>query len=584
MSREPIEIIELDLDYCSLTYGSSPCTAVLGTTGEFKCFNTFFSCQDQANYDKTSKTYRFTQPRPSYPKGALYFPYLKSSSGRSATANIAGSDESLDSLGRRATISATFYDAPYHDRGIDKYAPERLSGAAQSSAVGYNPADVGTFWTKLKSRNQNYAGRPIRQLTGYIEDGVLSIDKTRHFIITGINGPDSNGKVTVKGKDVLSLASNDKAVAPAANLGQLGGPVTSLAGQSFTLTPSGIGNSEYETSGYAAIGSELVYFTRSGDVVTLTQRGLNGTQAADHDVDDSFQQSFSPRLSRIDTVIRDLLLIAGVDSSFIPFTDWQAECDRWASTLFLTADIMKPEGVSGLIGELAILGVTIWWDELDQEIKLRINRPIDKETPIEINDSDNIIGITQDDNDEDRLTEILFSTVQIDPSKGVSKDNFTRSRLTVDATSKLANSYGDTRIKEIFCRWLNHGSDSLVRILSIRLLNRFKIQPIRYVIEADVKDDLSVVDVVELTSRVITEVDGNLKPQLTQVIMREDMDIGHSVKFTVQRFQFDQRYGFITEDSRPDYPSSTDAQKLRGAYISDATLKFGDGGEAYKFI
>ena len=56
--KEILEIVELDLDTCSLTYGNSPCTAS-GPAAK-KCFNTFFTCQDQVNYDKSTKTFRFS--------------------------------------------------------------------------------------------------------------------------------------------------------------------------------------------------------------------------------------------------------------------------------------------------------------------------------------------------------------------------------------------------------------------------------------------------------------------------------------------------------------------------------------------
>jgi len=36
---------------------------------------------------------------------------------------------------------------------------------------------------------------------------------TRTFFITGFSGPDSNGRVNISGKDVLTLAANDKAKA-----------------------------------------------------------------------------------------------------------------------------------------------------------------------------------------------------------------------------------------------------------------------------------------------------------------------------------------------------------------------------------
>jgi len=53
----------------------------------------------------------------------------------------------------------------------------------------------------------------------------------------------------------------------------------------------------------------------------------------------------------------------------------------------------------------------------------------------------------------------------------------------------------------------------------------------------------------------------------------------------LQKFTFDKRYGFITENTRPLYTASSDAQKARGAYFVDEnTLEVGDGGKPYVFI
>jgi hypothetical protein len=467
---------------------------------------------------------------------------------------------------------------------MDKYQADRVSGAAQLSGIGYNPREVGTFWSKFKARNPNYANRPMRKIDGFLTDGVLTIDKTRHYIITDIKGPNTNGQITIEGRDILKLAEDDRAVAPQPSRGKLGADIAIDNGVSFDLIPATIGD-EYPASGFAAIGSELVSYTRSGDTITLTGRGVSGTTARAHRVNDSFQVSYSPRRRRIDEVIRDLLLLASVDEAFIPFSDWQAEVTRWAPTLALTADIMKPEGVAKLIGELAVLGVSIWWDEIDQEIKLQVNRPVDLENVNVFSDRNNNIEAFSYDRADDRITEVLFNTVQIDPSRGVSADNFLRGSYIVSPVEKLPNAFGDTRIKTINCRWLNQGDDANVRIISLRLLDRFRLAPIRYEVTVDWRDDLSLVDVVQLESYIATDETGNLQPQLSQVIMREDDVIGHRVKLTLQKFQFDKRYGFITENDRPVYSSSSDAQKARGAYfVDEMTLVFGDGEGPYRFI
>lgn len=50
LSRKPFRFVELVLDSCGLTYGTAPCTA----SGDDKCFNKRFTCQDPENFDSPS--------------------------------------------------------------------------------------------------------------------------------------------------------------------------------------------------------------------------------------------------------------------------------------------------------------------------------------------------------------------------------------------------------------------------------------------------------------------------------------------------------------------------------------------------
>lgn len=580
--REPIQIVEIDLDYCSRTFGVGACTASLGGDVLRKCYNTWSTCRLKSAYNKTALTLKFIQQSASMPRGDNYIPALVSASMRGGEVNIAGSDDRLSSLGQRAKVSCKFVDLVDSDRLTDKYQAERVSGDAQIDEGGYNPRDRLTFWTKLKARNPNYAGRPLRIIDGYLDGGVLTVDTTRHYVITAFDGPDSSGNVTIEAKDVLTLADDEKALAPAASNGFLSADITASQ-TSITLLPAGVG-SEYAASGWAVIGSEIVSFTRSGDVMTIG-RGQRGTEAASHSVNDTVQQTFSVRRARVDDTIYDLLVnYAGVPASYIPTADWADEIDRWAATLKLTADICKPEGVAKLIGELAILGLSIWWDDAAQKIRLKVNRPPDTDTVSEISDDKSLIKIEQEDREEDRLTRVGFWTVQIDPTKGLSTDNFLRQRLVVDVDAENVNNYNGQRNKVIYCRWLNHGADSLVRVLAKRLLLRFNRQPVRYILEVDKKDDMALADVMRLNSRVNADESGKPANTLMQVIKREETRSGHSLKFTAQKFQFDQRYGYITENTRLVYSSSSAAQKARGCYIVGNTLTFGDGTGPYLMI
>ena len=100
----------------------------------------------------------------------------------------------------------------------------------------------------------------------------------------------------------------------------------------------------------------------------------------------------------------------------------------------------------------------------------------------------------------------------------------------------------------------------------------------------DINDDTALTEVLNVTSFVITDDDGGGVSQLMQVLKREEVINGHHVKLTAQQFAFDDRYGYITENTRPIYGSSSTAQKARGAYMVGGSLTFSDGLKAYKFI
>lgn len=589
-NREPIQLVEIDIDYCSLTYGTAPCTASLSSITPNKCFNTYATCQVKPVFDKTVKTIKFVNNRQNLPKGLNAYPCLEERgiTAFSSTVNIAGSDPRLGSFGRRGTVSVKLKDFVSDDVGLDKYQTERLSGAAQFSTVGYNPVDRGTFFTKLKARFPFYAGRPLRVIDGYVDNGTLVDTQTRYFIITNIVGPDNDGNVEIEGKDVLALADDKKAVAPKPSRGKLGGNITAASGQVFTLTPSGIG-SEYPASGWATIGSEVVSFTRSTDTITLTGRGLYGTVAASHNSGDSFQEALNIQAARIDDTIYDLLVnYANVPASFCPLvTEWEPEITKWLSALELDTVITKPTGVSQLIGELAVLGVSVWWDEVGQKIKLLANHPVQDEMITPLSDRNDIKAIEQEDRDEDRLTQVHFYSKQSDPTKShTDKSNYDQINVLVDSDAESVNAYNDTKFTEVFCRWLNNGADAIVRTLAIRLLKRFNTPPKHYTILLDAKDrDIGLADVIELDSRIITDETGLPVTALLQVIKTTQKRSGHEIEIVAQSFNYDGKYGVIMENTAPVYGSATDEQKRNGAwFVNGSTLVFPDGASPYLFI
>ena len=589
IKREPVQIVEIDIDFCTLTYGTGSCTAVLGTDSQRKCFNSWNTCPVKTSFVKGSLTLRFINSRSNLPiDGNIYFPTLDSVSAFSSSVNIAGSNPKLGQLGKRGKVTVQLQDFPYHDRYTDKYADERVSGDAQVDEGGYNPVDRGTFWTKFKKRHPNYAGRPLRVKNAYIlEDGTLSVEQTRHFIITDLVGPSDNNSVTLEAKDILSLAEKQAAVAPKASNGQLASDITTANSISFDLTPAGIGDDEYPASGYAAMGRELVQYTRSSDTITLTARGEESTEAKEHKTGATFQQALRYTNQNIDDVVTDLLTnYTSIDPTFIPSADYAAEIDVWAPNVLINTTIVKPTSVAELLGEMSVLGTSIWWDDVAQEVKLAQNKPLDfQQVPTAISDDDSIKAIDQKDRDEERITQVHFYSVQTDPFGGVKdKSNYDRINVTLDPDAQNVNNYNETRIREVFCRWLNVGNDIAVNLASSRLLKRFNSAPIYTTITLDAKDiSIGLFDILNVTSRVITDGAGKPLASKLQVVEKTETRSGHEVKIVAQSYNYPDARGFIMVNTAPDYSSATEEEKNGGCYIiAAANSSFPDGREAYQ--
>lgn len=577
-----VQIVEIDIDTCSRTWGVSPCMAEFSTLNVRKCYNTFSTCQYKQAYNKAVNTLRFIDPSYSV-KNGNYIPALVSVGGYSQEVNIAGYSSNVGGLGKRASIDITLLDFTDRDTLTDKYWSQRMDGTAQTDEPGYDPITRGTFWTKFKARNPNYAGRPCRVIQAHYDaSGALVYDKIRNYVMDHIKGPGNSGRVTITVKDILALADNKKAQAPKQNQGKLLEDIDESA-TSATLTPAGIGDIEYPSSGLVTIGSEIIAFTRVGDALTM-QRGQKGTQPSSHTANDAVQVAFNVERVRADIVLRTLLTDYGqIPPEWINVPEWTAEFDRWGNNFYLSTTICKPEGVAKLVGEINQLGVTVWWDEVAQLIRVKLNHPPD-ESPADWSDRNNIISITQEDNDDERATRIALNTVQIDPTKGVNADNFKRSYLAVFVDGEHPDMYGESRTQTINSRWLNHGADATAWIIARRLLNRYRVAPVTYTVKVDYKDDLSLTDVVRLDSHVVADETGQSAPTLTQVFYRKDDRPGSDLTVYLQRFQFDARYGVITENDRPDYNSSNEAQKLKGSYFVGPTLVFSDGTGPYQFV
>lgn len=517
-SREPIYIVEIEQDYCSLNYGVAPCTAQVGVTGSDKCYNTEASCQDLPNYNNVPKVYRFCQMLSPHPKGLEAIPALKSVS-------ISPSQIKLDGgLSINASVSLTFDDFPSTDIDIDKYVNER----------SYIALERGTYWTKWRARNPNYQGRPLRVLSGYLnDDGSYDVAnfQARHYIIESIDA--SGSSCSIVAKDPLKLASRNRAQVPAPSKGKLDAALTG-ASVNAVLDDT----SEYTAGDYIRISDEVMLIDSVDSPTDLTvTRAQYNTTAKDHSAGDTVQRC-EVYSGQVNTVIDALLQSAGVDPAFIPSAEWQAEADDWLRGNY-EAIITEPTDVNTLLKELGEQAPhSLYWDERTQTIKFNAVKPPPGSANT-YNERDHFIegSFSVKDERDLQLSTIMVYFGQIDPTQKLDETNNYRqiyARINSDAIAR----YGTNNIKRIYSRWISSTNEAQARVLAAKTGQRFGIVPRAISFSLDAKDaGLWAGQTMKAEHRYITDFSGAPDATFFQVLsVRES----NNYRYQAIEYTFDE--------------------------------------------
>lgn len=529
--RQPITFVEIDADYCPLSYGEAPCTAAIGTTGENQCYNTRATCQDSdayvANYG--SKTYTFCDSSTGVPAKLGTFPTLLKVDLAPTRINPS------KGLGERAVVRVTLQDHPHHDIGLDKYALERP----------YDPMEQGTFWGKWKARNPYYRAREMRMRTGYItSEGVdWSNFRTTTYVIDSIVGPDSRGQIVIVGKDPLTLLEGKRAVIPAPSRGELAADVNDTV-TSFTLAPPGIGDAEYPATFRCRIGGEGFDVTRSGDDCTITGRGLY-KGASSHDAGDTVQVVKQYDGVQVHDIVQDLIQSGRPSlAQYIPYTKWATEADEWLTRLY-SGEITEPTAVNALIAELMeSCPFYVFWDERQQEITLKAIKP-PSPAGIELSDHGEILGdsISVAESPKERVDEIWVYFGQIDPTQSRDKpENYAVRYVLVDPEAQSDDQYGGRQIRRIFSRWITSTNAAAAQELADQYLRRFGRTPIKVKLAVDARhSDLWTGDIATLNTSYLQGQTGAPDPRACQVLEASEEIPGTRFEYELQTYDFATR-------------------------------------------
>ena len=319
-------LVEIDLPRCSRAYTTAPCAAADAGDGS-RCWYSFSTCQDQANYSAATQTLRFCLNEVPWPDPASPAHPLLSK---------------LISVPQRIEVDRL---STMPEKVMAEFVLDYTPIPPDQDKALYNTAKVGEFWSNLFARNPNLAGKALRVKRGFNAAGFLLAD----FAQVGASFKITNFKIE-KNRAVIeaksALADLDKAVVPWA-ISDDNTLQADLLTAGTTVYVRDAGEfpdpTVYTRNGvYVKIDAEIMLVTNrdtSADTLTVT-RARCGTTAADHTAKDvsglltktvrhvvpfvTDAGSSAPTGRNALYVIRDLLEWAGVASADVDTTSFDA--------------------------------------------------------------------------------------------------------------------------------------------------------------------------------------------------------------------------------------------------------------------
>lgn len=595
LGRVYVVIVELDIDRCLNTYGVSPCAAS-GAPGT-ECYNTFTTCQDKANYLRGTHTYRLVNRGAPLPRGVAFVrPYI-------SKIDIAPtSAEPTQGLATRAKLSIDLADEPDLDTEQDPYKRNRAEEAR------------ATFWRLFLARTSGFAGRAARVRRGWIVPGKLAepdycsgdyfaespqayYDLTDDalieelYTIDSLSPSDNGGRVKLVLKDPIKLGDRVKIPKPTAGKLATGINATALT---FTLTDDH--PEEYDAYGYPCdvlVEKEIIRVTsRAGNVFTiasLAQRGTHNTIAATHNTDTSVQLCRSWVNTNPRDILIDMLNEIGIDSANIDVDGFTQERDDWFGTGFdLSPVLVKPEDGTKRIQQLVqLLNGLMWWSNLDQQVKLKINAPPKHaESVSNFTDTANIIedSVKVTNLDADRITRMAVYYGPDSPIVDFTKqESYARCVNAIDRDAESDDEFGDVRQEVMYAGpWFSTAQSAAASALAQRVLNWRRNVNKRIQVDVDPKDrqNAKVGELSRVSSNQIVQVDGTNRPTVMRITKVKEGGDKYAIEGITTRFA--GRYCIISPNDWPDYLLATESQRFYGYICGGVNHIMTNGDECYK--
>jgi len=588
---EPVQVAEMIVPRCSLTFGVAPCTASLADGPP--CYQQWGGCLSRAtfNNDATIK-WRFMKSAARgmelYEKvgdtvatDPLYM--LESVSVSESRINVGSLRDGDAPLGITGGCTLTFNDQPFDDFVGD-----------QNSALRTEVNNETGFWARWFERVPYYQNIKWRIYEGFWGQTLEEMNG-RTYIMESAAGPDSSDQVTIQTVDPLRQTDAKRAMFPPEMDMELQNDLnaTSTADLEIQIGTTGdllveLGNT---TTKYIVIRSEVIGYTSAvevpdGDGVWVlggVARGQLGTTASAHTARDAVKRVGYFELMDSWEITRYLLKFSPVLDEFVNVNgEWQAEASAYLQGYQFTRAVVKSTPVNNLVGELMRDSTFyIWWDAQLERIPLKAVRP---ELPtFTITDDDILRGsFNLRREPKERVSRIHFKFDKRDPTASNEAKNYAQgaARIAAEEESELAGAVVSS--KTIFSEWMINRA--VADEVTLRYLARFSRTPVYASLQV-IGDEIKTGDIVQLEYRRQVDTQGFQIPRRWQVNSAKQVRFKEVTELELQQFIFQAlRYMvWMADDAIPymDYPAEERGEIINAGFWNDEDGRLPDGSTGW---
>lgn len=540
--NEPIQVVELVVPRCSLSFGVAPCTALLAD-GPY-CYQQWGGCLARAAFnDEAVIKWRFMKKAAR--SMALYATavdeiatdplyMLESVSIAESRINIGAIRAGEAPLGVTGGVTISFTDEPFDDHVGDPYLT--LRGAVNKQTG---------FWAKFFTRVPYFGHIRINVYEGFWGDS-LDLMTRRTYIMEKATGPDSSHKVTITGVDPLRLTDPKRASFPPEMDMELITAMTVSTPSTIRVQRGTTGDLTVQLGNtvtkYLLIGKEVVGYTGQTDdgagewTLTGVTRANFGTQATAHDPGDAVQRAARIELQDSYLIAEHLLAFTRVPPEYVnPGGIWTTEASTYLQGYQFSRTIIKPTSVNKLLGELMRDSTFyLWWDAFSSQIKMKAVRP---EDPVaDIDDELYLRGTFKIWREpSERISRVHIRYAQRDPTDGMNFTNYAASTARIAAEEEFEKAGAEVSAHTITSDWIIN--KAIADEVNLRLLARFSRTP-HYASLQIVGEDRKTGDVVNLSSPRITDEQGFQVSKRWQIISAKQVKFKEVTELTLQEFIF----------------------------------------------